>query len=428
MLLFSPTKTEGAAMLGKDELVALMNREIPAGVDWKAGAEKYVASCFEKMGREEIEIYSANKPFRVVGSVDPTPAIVECVHYLNNFANALALLKPRLGSRVLDVACGGGWVSHYLSKLGYWTYGIDISSDFIDLARSRLATDPSLRVTPSDAISRFQILDIETTRLPDHLKGTFDIIWLESCLHHFVDPVKALEHLVEGLSPDGIIVLIEFENRVAGIKDEYMQVMREFDTLERPYARWELENALDLVGLCEREFVGSINGWFSPHDPATAHLGQATISGANQMNLAICARQPGRLDAIFPHRLQHNGVSLRGEAAVKFGLGFYPNEGGFRWCGPAGELTASRDMPDVALDVVSMPLHEEAGTQTIVAYGPGGELSRVTLSAQHPSRTLQLKSLAAGDVVSLHSTEAFRPSWRGSGDTRLLSFYVRTND
>ncbi|MEB2504653.1 class I SAM-dependent methyltransferase [Burkholderia sp. BCCIQ04A] len=415
-------------MLSKDELVAQMNREIPAGVNWKAGAERYVASCFEKMGRETIELYSANKPFGTVASDDPAPAIVECVHYLNNFANALALLKPRLGSRVLDVACGGGWVSHYLSKLGYWTFGIDISSDFIDLARHRLAGDPSLKLTSSDAASRFQVLDIEAARLPEHLRGTFDIIWLESCLHHFVDPVEALEHLAEGLSPDGIIVLIEFENRIAGIKDEYMQVMREFDTLERPYARWELENALDLVGLSEREFVGSVNGWYSPLDPSTAYLGQATISGADQMNLAICSRRPERLDALFPHRLRHDSMASRGAAAVKFGAGFYPNENGFRWCGPSGEFTVARDIPNAAFDVVSMPLSGDGRTQTIVAYGPRGELSRVTLSAGQSSQTLHMGHLAAGDVVSLHCSEAFRPSWAGSADTRLLSFYVRTDD
>jgi SAM-dependent methyltransferase len=415
-------------MLGKDELVALMNRDIPPGVDWKAGAERYVASCFEKMGREEIERYSANKPFRLVGREDPAPAIVECVHYLHNFANALHLLKPRLGSRVLDVACGGGWVSHYLSKLGYWTFGIDISVDFIDLARQRLAADSSLKLTESDAVSRFQVLDIETTRLPEHLRGTFDIIWLESCLHHFFDPVKALEHLTEGLSPDGVIVLIEFENRVAGIKDEYMQVMREFDTLERPYSRWELENALDLVGLTEREFVGSINGWYSPNDPLTAHLGQATIEAAGQMNLAICSRSARKLDAIFPHRQQHTEMTSRRDAPMKFGDGFYENENGFRWCGPTGKITMLRDVAEIALDVVGMPLTGDGETQTVVVYGPGGELSRVILTMERPSQTIRLTGLRSGDVVSLHSADAFRPSWRGTGDTRLLSFYIRTDD
>src|SRR4029077_12584605 len=48
-------------MLTKTDLLAEMNRDIPAGVDWKAGARAYVANCFEKYGRKPIERYSMNK-------------------------------------------------------------------------------------------------------------------------------------------------------------------------------------------------------------------------------------------------------------------------------------------------------------------------------------------------------------------------------
>jgi tRNA (mo5U34)-methyltransferase len=297
-------------MLDRLALLDQINRELPANVDWKAGAQRFVASCFDKMGRDTVEKKSMNKPFGVVGEGDPTPAIMECVHYLNNFTNALSLLKPHLGARVLDVACGGGWVSHFLSKMGYWTYGIDISSDFIDLARLRLSRDPTLHIAQEDAVSRFSVLDIETTHLPDHLRGTFDIVWLESCLHHFFDPVSALENLADALKSDGIIVLLEFENRQGPIKDEYMKVTREFDTIERPYARAELENALQLVGLSEYEFLGTMNGWFSPHDAIVSRMHEVIIHGAGQMNLALCAKQKGRLDGMFPHRRSEEVIAV----------------------------------------------------------------------------------------------------------------------
>lgn len=132
-------------MSDRAKLLAQINKDIPSNIDYKAGAKKYIASCFEQMGRKNIEYYSINKPLGLVGAEDPVPAITENVHYLNNFTNVLAILKPRNGSRILDVACGGGWVSHYLSKMGYWTYGIDISDDFIELAKYRLLSDPSLR-------------------------------------------------------------------------------------------------------------------------------------------------------------------------------------------------------------------------------------------------------------------------------------------
>src|SRR5688572_3224693 len=125
-------------MLTRDEFLLKVNAEIPPGVDWKAGAVRYVAHFIEAWGREAVRTYAMTKPMAAVG-VNPGPGITEFSSYIYNFANALALLKPKRGARVLDVACGGGWVSHYLSKLGYWTYGIDISIDFVELARERLA-------------------------------------------------------------------------------------------------------------------------------------------------------------------------------------------------------------------------------------------------------------------------------------------------
>jgi SAM-dependent methyltransferase len=289
-------------MLEKEELLAQINRDVPAGVDWRAGAQHYVARCFELMGRQNVERYALTKPLSLVGRDDPAPAIVENVQYLYNFANALALVRPRFGARVLDVACGGGWVSHFLSRMGYWTYGIDISADFIGLASERLAGDSTLHLSAEAAAARFKILDIEASPLPDHLRGTFDIVWMESCLHHFVDPVGALDHLSDALRPDGIVVLIEFENRAGPIKDEYLAVMREYDTLERPLSRAELEHALRLSGLTEHEFVGTVNGWFSPRDPAASAVADVLVGGASQMNLAICAKQAERLDEVFPFR------------------------------------------------------------------------------------------------------------------------------
>ena len=105
-------------MLTKADLLAEMNRDIPAGVDWKAGARAYVASCFEKYGREPIERYSMNKPFSLMGEgADPRAMIAESVGYLRNLANALAFLQLRGGSRILDVGCG---VDGFLIRSAKW--------------------------------------------------------------------------------------------------------------------------------------------------------------------------------------------------------------------------------------------------------------------------------------------------------------------
>jgi len=145
-------------MLTKADLLAEMNRDMPACVDWKAGARAYVASCFEKYGREPIERYSMNKPFSLMGEgADPRAIIAESVGYLRNLTNALAFLQLRGGSRILDVGCGGGWVSHSLSKMGcFHTVALSAAYSLAEaFLRMKTATDGvvlSARLPPGKAL------------------------------------------------------------------------------------------------------------------------------------------------------------------------------------------------------------------------------------------------------------------------------------
>jgi SAM-dependent methyltransferase len=408
-------------MLTKADLLAEMNRDIPAGVDWKAGARAYVASCFEKYGREPIERYSMNKPFNMISEgADPRAAIAESVGYLRNLTNALAFLQLRGGSRILDVGCGGGWVSHSLSKMGYRTFGIDISDDFIGLARKRLAADPWLGLTAEEAESRFAVHDIEAAPLPTQFNNSFDAIWLESCLHHLVDPISALAHLATALNDRGVIVLIEGENRLGPFKEQYLAVMREFATLERPYARSELERALVMAGLPCYEFVGTIDGWFSPRDPVAQNADQLLSTSAGMMNLTVCGKSDRSLARLFPHRCAID--------ALHFGRGFFENENGYRWCGPVGEITARVRIENLRIGIFSNLLALHRGRQIIKAYGSQAELARAVLTRRRTDREIVIGPLSTGETVTLHASEAIRPSWIGSDDKRLLSFCVRTDD
>ena len=408
-------------MLSKADLLAEMNRDIPVGVDWKAGALAYVANCFEKCGREPYERYSMNKPFNMMNEgADPRASIAESVGYLRNFTNALALLQLRGGSRILDVGCGGGWVSHLLSKMGYRTFGIDISDNFIRLARKRLAADPWSGLTAEEAEARFAVHDIEAAPLPAQFNNSFDAIWLESCLHHLVDPISALTHLATALNDEGVILLIEGENRLGPIKEQYLAVMREFATLERPYARSELERALVMAGLPCYEFVGTIDGWFSLRDSVAQNADQLLSTSAEMMNLTICAKSDRGLARLFPHR--------RAKGTLQFGRGFFENEDGFRWCGPLGEITAKVTIENLRVRIFSNLLAHLRRRQMIRAYGAQGELARAILTRCCAHREIVIGPLSAGEAVTLHASEAMRPSWVGSDDKRLLSFCVRTDD
>lgn len=287
------------------ELLREINRDVPPGVDWKAGAHGYVARYREEWGDAELERYVLSKPMVALDPADATgAALVEGVSYLENFTNLVRLLRLPGGASFLDVACGGGWLAHYLSRLNYAVWGFDLSADFASLARRRIASDPLVPPARADGLAeRFVAHDIEALPLPDGFgpPAGFDAVVLESCLHHFLDPVTALRHLERVLARDGLVVLVEGENRRGPIREEYLAVMRDTHTLERPYPRELLREALRLAGLPAVEFCGATPGWVGARDPRAPAWTQVLADATEGMNLAVCARSPGALARVFPY-------------------------------------------------------------------------------------------------------------------------------
>lgn len=285
------------------ELLAEINAEVPPGVDWRAGALRYVSAEFAKHGAEAMTRYLLSKPLAPVppGGPGGGAQLVEDVEYLLNFVNLIALLDLPGRARVLDVACGSGWVSHFLARMGYDAHGFDICPDMVELTKRRFREDPLLGIAGSEGLDdRFFVLDAEREELPAALRGAFDAVVMESCVHHFLDPVSALSNIAVGLKEDGIAVVIEGENRQGPIRPEYLAVMREFDTLERPYTRSQMERMLPLAGLPAFRFLGRANGWFSPDDPRVPSLPAMVRGDAEARNLAVCARAPAALARVLP--------------------------------------------------------------------------------------------------------------------------------
>ena len=283
----------------RTKLLNDINKQLPPGVDWKAGARRYVQHYFEKSGKEETEYYSLTKPFSIFGSDTATN---EMLWYYYNFINLVGLIRPVIGAKVLDVACGGGWISHYLTKGGCKTFGIDISADFIALAKRRVLRDKTLKITEQQADAMFAVLDLEDEPLPAEHQGSFDYAILESCLHHFYDPVSAMIHLADAMKPDGIVVIIEGANLKGPLAPDWVEVMQETDTLERPYSRDHLLQILGIAGLNHVEFLGHCNGWFSPDAPEVDRLPGLVRERAEAMNLAVCSKSPAFIERLFPHR------------------------------------------------------------------------------------------------------------------------------
>jgi SAM-dependent methyltransferase len=295
----------------RERLLAEINQDVPPGIDWKAGAHRYLSDYLRKAGSEKVRSYVLAKPFVPfeVGAGDY--ALFEAVYYLDNLVNLIRLLKMPAESKVLDVACGAGWVSHYLTKFNYKTWGFDISSDFVDLVRERIASDDTLLpVNRSEVEQRFRVHDIEVDVLPSGFGPTsgFDAIVLESCLHHFMDPITALTNLADVLAPGGLMVIIEGENRKGPIKEEFVRVMRETETLERPYPRELLVQVLKMAGLPANEFVGAANGWVGTRSPFARDWGSILAQATEAANIVVCAKDTASLARIFPY-LEGTGSS-----------------------------------------------------------------------------------------------------------------------
>lgn len=148
-----------------------------------------------------------------------------------------AYLKP--GSRILDVGCGSGIKSNYLTQKGFMVDGIDLSEKMIEIAQKRV---------PSRS---FFVKDINE---PLNLKSTYDGIFAQAVLLHIhkKDAQKVIENLLDLLNPGGYLY-IAVKKAVEGQPDE--QIIKENDygyDYERFFSFYtleELENYLRPLNL-----------------------------------------------------------------------------------------------------------------------------------------------------------------------------------
>ncbi|MGF1620162.1 MAG: class I SAM-dependent methyltransferase [Rhodomicrobiaceae bacterium] len=291
-LLARRRDTASEASSSRQRLIEDINKDLPAGLDWKAGALRYVNDFLENTADKAAATkFMTTKPFNTIGD-NQQASIAGLIWYVGNFLNTVQLLNLPRGSHILDVACGAGWLSDLLSRIGYVPYGVDLSREFIELARERIE---ALEGRPMD--ERFLTMDIEIEPLPSTVHGKFSAAIFESCLHHFHDPLTAIEHIGQELTKDGLLVILEGENRRGPIKDEYVNVMTETHTLERPYSREQLLRILDMTGFPEREVVASINGFFGSKQWDTMNDYARTM--AEGRNYVIAARSKEALARIL---------------------------------------------------------------------------------------------------------------------------------
>ena len=100
--------------------------------------------------------------------------------------------------RVLDVACGTGFLSLILAELGHSVTGVDFSEQMLATAREK-AKEMNLNID-------FRVENAESLNDRD---GTYDLVMARHVIWTLPDPARAIREWLRVLRPGGRIALIE---------------------------------------------------------------------------------------------------------------------------------------------------------------------------------------------------------------------------
>ena len=104
------------------------------------------------------------------------------------------LLKLSLASKILDLGCGNGYLTGYLSEQGYDITGCDYSQTGIDLAKKQFP-----------AVSFFQ-QDL-TLPLPTEQLAAYDTVISTEVIEHLLLPRKLMDNALSALKPKGTLIV-----------------------------------------------------------------------------------------------------------------------------------------------------------------------------------------------------------------------------
>jgi tocopherol O-methyltransferase len=145
----------------------------------------------------------------VRGDESKETAQIQLIEHLAQLANI------RVGSRILDIGCGFGGSSLYLTKkYGASATGITISPVQVQMAKE-VAAKKNLDAS-------FLLMDAEDMQFAQ----PFDLLWSVESISHYLDPRKFFASAVKFLKPGGCFALTDWfqkENLSPADKKEFIE-------------------------------------------------------------------------------------------------------------------------------------------------------------------------------------------------------------
>jgi ubiquinone/menaquinone biosynthesis C-methylase UbiE len=188
-------------------------------------------------------------------------------------ARFVAMLAPAANARVLDVACGPGFLTLAFAARCAEVIGIDATDALLDIARAN-ALERGLRNV------RFESGDATTLPYADH---AFDVVLCRAAFHHLPAPGRVLAEMARVTRSDGSVVVADI---VASANSRFA---RNHNAIER---------------LCDPTHVRALSA---------EQLRALFLAN----DLAIAVDRPGRMHYGLTEWLAHGGPTAAAEDEIR---------------------------------------------------------------------------------------------------------------
>lgn len=127
-------------------------------------------------------------------------------------------LKPKLGSEelIIDVGCGTGSISYYLSQYGK-VVGIDFSEESIKQAKKNLPVNNNIT---------FHNLDITKNHLLFNESKKPKYIFCIGVLHHIPEVDEAIKNIKEMMSEETLLIISVYNKYLQKIKNKDKEITK----------------------------------------------------------------------------------------------------------------------------------------------------------------------------------------------------------